>query len=363
MRLALHCFSVFLGLAWSTPALAGAAIPEDNASAVILAYHRIDEDAYPDSSLRADQFAEHIQTIIDDGYNIMTLPAIIAALKKGENLPPQTLAITFEGGFRSAYENAVPLLLEKKIPFTVFFASDYADNESDQHIGWDELKSLAGYENVTLGILPAAYMHLSDAPREEILSHLNKARARYREKLGGEPQFFSYPFGEISLAFKNIVKEQGFTAAFGQHAGTASIGSDLMALPRFTMTEIYGDLERFQLVATALPLPAQDVEPADPLLDNENPVIGFSLPSSLAPEASALSCFVSGQAQPKVEILGENRVELRLAEPLSEERTRVNCTVPGPQSNAETQTGWRWFGMMLVAKTEKSVIPEQAGLQ
>lgn len=364
MSKAFCCFLAVLSLGtWPAMALAGAEIPDDNASAVILAYHRVGEDAYPDSSLRTDQFAAHIEAISKDGYNVMALPAVIAALKKGEALPRQTIVITFEGGFRSGYQNAIPLLLEKNIPFTVFFASDYADNESDQHIGWDELQSLANRENVTLGILPAAYTHLTDSPREEILAQLNKARARYRKEIGTEPQFFSYPFGEISLNFKNIIKEQGFAAAFGQQAGTASLSSDFLALPRFTMTEIYGDLERFQLVATALPLPAQDIEPADPQLDTETPVIGFSLPAPLAPEIAGLSCFVSGQAQPGIEILGDNRVELRLAEPISEERTRVNCTLPGPHSNTETQEGWRWFGMMLVAKPQETVIPEQAGLQ
>lgn len=336
----------------ASPAMAQLDIPDDDSSAVILAYHNVGEDAWPDNSLRTGQFFAQVQELTDGGYNVMALPDIVKALKAGEKLPRRTIALTFEGAYRSAHANAIPMLLEKNIPFTVFYSSGQADSGDEQHMNWQELHQLASRPNVTLGILPASYTHLSEAPREEILAQINKARVRYREEFSAEPKFFSYPFGEYSLEFKKIVGEQNFDAAFGLQSGSISPDSDFVALPRFTMTEVYGSPDRFRLVANALPLPVTAVEPADPLLESDTPSIGFTVAGTLAPELKNLSCFVSGQAQPALEILGENRVELRLSEPISDDRTRVNCTMPGPATgDSDMPQSWRWFGLLLVNKT------------
>ena len=370
MRTPVLCFLTLLSTSlWPLQAGAAIEIPDDNSSAVILAYHRIGEDSLPDSSLRTALFAAHVEEITSGAFNVMPLPAIIALLKNGDPAPPGTIAITFEGAHRSAYENAMPLLLEKNIPFTVFFSSGQADSQTEQTMNWAELRKLAANQNVTLGMLPDSYTHLIESPRADILAQINTARVKFRNELGTEPKFFSYPFGEVSLEFKNLVKEQGFEAGFGLQSGAASLSSDFSALPRFTMTDLYGNLERFHLVATALPLPASDIEPADSKLETENPVIGFSIPAKLASHIADMSCFVSGQSDPALQILGENRVEIRLSEPIAEERTRVNCTMPGPDSTNDPQTGWRWFGMLLVGKKaeetpyKSDVNPEQAVLQ
>jgi peptidoglycan/xylan/chitin deacetylase (PgdA/CDA1 family) len=364
MRIFGFFLALTLLLAIPPKAQAGIPLPEDESSAVILAYYRIGEDAYPDSSLRADQFEAQIDEFITAGYKILPLPEIVNALKNGEALPPRAIAITFEGAYQSAYKNAMPLLLEKNIPFTVFFSSSQADIPAHEHMGWAELRSLRAHDTVTLGILPATYMRLGDQPREEVLARINKARIRFRENFKSEPAFFSYPYGEYSESLKALIREQGFAAAFGLQSGSAYSDSDFMALPRFTMTEKYGDMERFRLVAGALPLPVEDIEPADAQIDTENPVIGFTVTDRLAPYLKSLACHVSGQDQPAVEILSDTRIELRLAEPVSEERTRVNCTLPGPREPDGTLSHWRWMGMLLFNKAHitQEINPQQTAL-
>lgn len=118
MRFALHVFFLFL-LGTLAPRVSMAAnpapLPEDAHSAVILAYHRIDEEAYPESTLGLEQFLEHIHDIEAGGYHVISLPALLEAFESGDPLPLKTLVITFEGAYRSAIEDAAPLLLEKGI--------------------------------------------------------------------------------------------------------------------------------------------------------------------------------------------------------------------------------------------------------
>src|SRR3546814_14987397 len=62
-----------------------------------------------------------------------------------------------------------------------------------------------------------------------------------------------YPYGEISLALRQAVIDAGFAGAFGQHSGAAGGSADRFALPRFPLNEAYGALDRFRLLANALP--------------------------------------------------------------------------------------------------------------
>lgn len=349
------------GLAAAAQAADTAPAKEVSASAVILAYHRIGEDEYPDASLRAEQFEEHIRELSSGSYNILPLTEIVAALRNNTALPDNAVAITFEGGYKSILDRAVPLLLEKNIPFTVFYSAGLADNDSTQYMDWSDLKRLSSNKNVTLGLLPASYSRLAGASRETVLSDLNQARIRHREAFGTNATLFSYAFGEYDLAYRTIVEEQEFAAAFGLQSGVAYNGSDLYALPRFTMTEAYGDIERFRMIASALPLPVSNIEPADPYLKNTPPHIGFTVDEALSGNLDSLSCFVSGQNKVAVETVGGRRIELRPAEELGEERIRVNCTLPTTLAGEDTPR-WRWFGMMLVNRVETPANPEPAAL-
>ncbi len=319
-------------------------ILEDKTKAVILAYQRIGEDSVPESNLRTGQFEEHIEEILNAGYNVIALDDLLIALESKTPLPDKTIAITFEGGFRSAYDNAMPVLLDNDLPFAVFFSTGLTDR--DTTIDWKELRTLSKNKNVTLGILPASYSHITALPLAEQKRAINKARAEFAEHIGEETQFFSYPFGEISNTLIDILKEQNIQAAFGLQSGPAHAGSNLLTLPRFTMTESYGDAERFRMITQALPMPVTDIEPQDMLLRSNTPALGFTLPETLIDQADKLSCFISGQEQkPTLEHIG-SRIEIRPHEPLENDRTRINCTLPGPKDEDDTPR-WRWFGMLL----------------
>lgn len=329
------------------------ALAEDEKSAVILSYSRIGEDAYPDTNLRIDQFNAHIDELTSGEYHISSLDTIIDSIQAGSPLPDKTVAITFSGAYRSAYQNAMKVLLEREIPFTVFYASDHADGNIQQHLNWKDLKNLEQTGLVNFGLLPGSYIRLSGKNDTEILKQVNRARMRHRAELKQDAVFFSYPFGEYSLQYKNLIKSQGFKAAFGLHSGTIYDGTDMFALPRFSMTENYGSLSRFQMVTGALPLPANDIEPQDPNLKSSLPAIGFTTSSALSESLESLSCFMSGQGAMKTEILGKSRVELRLKEPLSDERVRVNCTIPETDNTGLER--WRWLGMLLVNRTSEAI--------
>lgn len=345
---------LLLPLSWRTAEAQDGFLPQDRSSAVIFVYYRVGEDQFPGANIRLEQFSVHLRELKDGRYTVLPLPDIVAALKNGTTLPDRAVSLTFDGGYKSILQNAVPLLTENNIPFTVFVSPDYLDRDSKEYIDWSDLKKLAKNKLATVGLHPAAYMHLADAPEEELRRQVNNARARMREMTGTEPTLFAYPFGEYSAAFRNIVESAGFVAAFGQQSGVAYVGEDMFTLPRFPMTESFGDIDRFQMTASALPLPVSDEQPKDPRLDTANPVIGFTIDKALRGNMGRISCFASGQeGKPRLELVGGGRVELRLEAAFEDDKARINCTMPGPPGEADEPPRWRWFGMLMTVPVQE----------
>ncbi len=322
-----------------TPAFSN--VLEDSISASVYAYFNITDDDQ-DSSLSFDTFSQQIDEIGIGNYTVLSLTDLLAKESRGEELSPNTIAITFDEPDADTYAKAIPLLLSNKIPFTIFISPGNADDEE-----WDELNRLKKNPLVTIGLTSFSYGHLGSWDEAKITEDLNKAKSIYREHFSAEPLYFAYPLGEYSTPFVAAVTRMGFAAAFGQNSGVVTPSQDKMRLPRFTMTDDYGDLERFQTTSNALPFPVKDMQP-DVSYVTSMPVIGFTVDDKIAPEdIKKTKCFASGTTQPETLNIGTNRIEVRFAETPVTDRLRINCTIPVPGEIADDEPSYRWLGFLL----------------
>ena len=327
---------------FATPVWAQSFLPEDKNKFVILAYSRIGEDRLPDQSLTKQQFDEHVNEILSGNYHVTSLEKALDALNSDSGLPENTIVLTFDGAYASAAEYAFPKLTKARIPFTVFYAGSTLDRKDAEFTDWATLKKLAANNTVTLASLPAVYDHTAYADKVEILKNINRARQYHREYFKRETDFLSYPYGEYSTELQEIARTQGFKAAVGMHSGVVHAGTDHFALPRFSMTEHFGSIDRFRMAARALPLPFSELEPKDMKLGDSKFKAGFTLPESLK---NPISCYVDGKQDQNLERLGQ-RVEIRPEDDyLNETRIRMNCTMQGPKNDDDQET-WRWLGLL-----------------
>lgn len=328
---------------------AATTLPEDRTAAVVYSYFSVGEEDRDIPSLSLESFGAQLHEIKTGEYNVITLPAIISAQTTHDLLPPRTIALTFDNVNDAVLNNAVPLLLESNIPFTLFLSPGKLDDntKSGRGITWDTIRSLKKEASVTLALTSYTYGHIVELPEADILSDLNRAKARFREELGQEPEFFSYPYGEVSPALVGIISKSGFKAAFGQNSGVISPASDLFALPRFTITDEFGDVDRFRMTSLALPLPAKDMEPSATQISQNPPTPGFTIVSQLSPEdMGKISCFASGIGKLQTSHLGKNRFEIRFSKGFEDNKGRVNCTLLGPSLEGSDEPRWRWLGFL-----------------
>ena len=326
-------------------------IAEDRSKAVIFVYFHIGEDQYPGANIQMERFREHVLEMKTSGYNVLPLDKIVSALENGTPLPQHTIGITLEGAYRSTFENAVPLLLEAGLPFTIFLSPERIDRNSDFYLNWREIKRLARSDLVTIGAMSYSYDHLIRMDENEQRRQITRSIARFQEELGSAPGFFAWPHGEYTAALQKILPEHGFRAGFGQQSGVAAHSSDMTALPRFSMTDQYGGLDRFRLTAQSFPFPVAQEDPPGMIWPDGQSSIGFTLPQELQGTADRLTCFVSDLGKVPLSRTDDGRITLQLDDMVAG-RSRMNCTLPvlTIEETKHRQQIWRWYGRLFTGK-------------
>ena len=166
------------------------------------------------------------------------------------------------------------------------------------------------------------------------------------KKLGKNSKFFSYPFGEYSSEFKEIIQNLGFKYAFGQHSGVIDETKDLWELPRFPINEKYGEIKRFNTLMKTLPFKYKSISPNDKyLLQSKNPpTVRIEFHENIE-NLKQINCFSNeGNKWRNSEIsFSENNIlEINIAEKFIGERGRINCSLK------EKGNFWRWLGIQFV---------------
>lgn len=331
------CVLMWLPVALLTSAAATAA----EQSAVVVMYHRFGDPRFPSTNVTLEQVDAHIEELRSGSYSVLPVPEILRRLRDGTGVPPRTVGITVDDAYETFFTEGWPRFRAAGLPVTLFVSTDSADRNLEDMMTWDQIRSVRD-DGVTIGAHTASHLHMPDADAATNRDEIDRSNRRYRAELGAVPSLFAYPYGEAGAEQAAIVREAGYDAAFGQHSGAFSDGSDFFYLPRFSMNETYGDLGRFRTAANALALPVTDITPADMLIGGDNPpAMGFTLMRDL-PRLDELSCFLSHEGKARVERLGDWRFEVRGTEPFPRGRTRLNCTVPGGRDDAGR---WHWFGL------------------
>lgn len=115
----------------------------------IVNYHRV--LAAPDPLLESEPTVDTFRwqmDLLEECFNVLPLDEAIACLTH-ERMPPRAVAITFDDGYRSVHELAMPILRERKLPATVFVTSGHMDDDSSM---WNDV-ILEAVRRLPCGIL------------------------------------------------------------------------------------------------------------------------------------------------------------------------------------------------------------------
>jgi len=305
-----------------------------------LMYHRFNENKYPSTNIQMDIFKKQINIIKNKNYEFEIPKNFDLSFNKPKT--KKKILITIDDAFASFYENAWPFLKENKIPFILFVSTQPVGKKG--YMTWEQIKEVEKENFAFIGNHSHSHEYLLDFSFTDFKKDIDNSIKIFNEKLGYNPIFFSYPFGEYSLEQVNYIKEK-FKYAFGQHSGVIDFNKDIYELPRFPINEKYGDLERFNFLIDLLPLQYKNILPKDKYIKDNNPpklIISFFKNQK---NLKNINCFSDeGNKWDKSDIvLEENKLIVNFREKFIFRRGRINCSL-------NDSDGWKWFGVQFSVK-------------
>lgn len=145
----------------------------------IVTFHRIselgDDDPYDPDTVDATpaQFRRHVETLARIGTPI-GVEALLAGLE-GAELPPNPVMITFDDGYRSCRDIALPILEELGVPATFFIATEFPDG--GKLYWWEQIAAAlhqARVRTATLGYPRALQIDVNDPGARRVLDDVVK---------------------------------------------------------------------------------------------------------------------------------------------------------------------------------------------
>lgn len=191
---------------------------------LVLCYHAVSAEWDWDFSVTAAQLERHVRGLLAWGYRPVTF-AELARAPSGK-----TLAVTFDDGFRSVFEQAEPVLTRLGVPGTLFLPTDYieagaplawgrlarwlgSEREADlAPVSWAEAAALAdrGWE---IGSHTCTHRPLTDLADEELAHELRASRALCEARLERPCLTLAYPYGSYDGRVARAAEEAGYLAA------------------------------------------------------------------------------------------------------------------------------------------------------
>lgn len=204
-------------------------------------------------------FAAQVRWMRRAGYRTCTLEEMLDHLDGRSILPPRTVFLTFDDGYRDNLENAGPVLEEAGWTAVIFAVVDCVGgtNAWDARYGdkpraivsWDEIRRHDG-KTFRFEVHSRTHPQLPRVDRARALDEIAGAKKRFEDELGRQAVCFSYPHGAFNLPIEAIVRGAGFRSAVTDRMGTNRPGEHPLRIRR-TMITSRDNLPTFALkVAT-----------------------------------------------------------------------------------------------------------------
>ncbi len=233
--------------------LNASAARDNNAPVMVLYYHRVADHKPNDWTISNADFRREIDWL-EANFDLVSLEESQRRIREGNSRA--SVSITFDDGYAENCDEALPLLIRRRIPCTYFamshfsrtgetFPHDVAEGTSFQPNTIEQLRSLAN-AGIEIGGHTKTHADLGQITCEQRLyDEIVGGRDELARDLGVEIRYFAFPYGlheNLNATAFRIAAEAGFAGVCSAYGGYNRPGDDAFHLQR-----IHGDPDILRL--------------------------------------------------------------------------------------------------------------------
>jgi peptidoglycan/xylan/chitin deacetylase (PgdA/CDA1 family) len=207
-------------------------------------------------------FRQQMYYLVANKYNVVPLGAVVDALQGKGSVPPHSVAITFDDGWLSQFDNALPILEQLHFPAT-FFIITHQVGLGTAYMKLGDLKALQR-EGMTIASHTQTHPDLSKVSAAQLRDEVVGSRQDLQKMLGVTTDLIAYPYGCWNDRVAAVVKSAGYRAARALGGGISNTSAteyslhsvlatdDMAAFARDLHGSLIGALDTPIRVATAV---------------------------------------------------------------------------------------------------------------
>jgi peptidoglycan/xylan/chitin deacetylase (PgdA/CDA1 family) len=206
-----------------------------------LLYHSLTSQAsgaYRRFAVDPGVFRAQMDLLAEAGVRTATIGELLAL---GPDVPPATVAITFDDGFAELIDVALPTLRDRGLRATAYLVSGYIggtsqwlerDGEGDRPlISWADARSLEA-EGLEVGGHGHRHLSLDLLGSHDAFADIDASRRILEDGLGRRVDTFAYPYGYHTNTTKALVRQAGYISACGVKHAFSHVADDRFAIAR-----------------------------------------------------------------------------------------------------------------------------------
>jgi len=245
---------------------------------IVLMYHHIDKTE-SGATISPARFGTHMKLLDEKGYNVISVEQFAEFMKKKIKVPNNAVVITFDDGYDSFRQYAVPIMEKYGMVGTHFIIGTSSDlhNVKTAHLTWEDMRDMKqeghsfyshtydlhnygplNKDGSKTGPMLSNPLYLKDKGRVEtdkeylarITKDLSLMEQRLDEELNNDYQMIAFPFGAFNEKSKKVLSDLGVTLFFTTRPGINKPGNDEIyrlnaGTPKLTANKFLERLEEY----------------------------------------------------------------------------------------------------------------------
>lgn len=197
---------------------------------IIIYYHDIVEKGcgYSYQRVEKEHFEIQMKYLKENGYQSI----LFEDMEK--TLPNKAVLVTFDDGFHSVYENAVPIMKKYGIKGNFFLPTKYIEDNNPHFMSWEILKKLCATGDFSVAAHTHDHVDIRTLDIESMNKQILQSESLLHKNLNVYVNAFCMPYGKYDKEsienLKNTKKYKFIFASFYGHANENKLMHNL--LPR-----------------------------------------------------------------------------------------------------------------------------------